>query len=38
MLKKKYLELESLEARGEGAFRVIVHKVSAALACTSEEL
>lgn len=29
------LELESLEASGDGAVRVIAHKVSAALACTS---
>ncbi|KAJ0941337.1 hypothetical protein HanRHA438_Chr02g0093431 [Helianthus annuus] len=33
---QKDLELESLEARGDGALRVIVHNVSAALACTSE--
>lgn len=32
------LELESLVDKGDGAFRVIAHKVSAALACTSGEL
>lgn len=35
---RQYLGLDSLANRGDGAFLVIAHKVSAVLACTSGEL